>query len=83
MKEIVATKNAPEAIGPYSQAVKVGASELLFCSGQIPLDPATGEITGLSAAEQTQQVMDITSLTLPVASSSGTILIDAIAFSLP
>jgi len=40
MKEIVATKNAPQAIGPYSQAVKIGASELLFCSGQIPLDPA-------------------------------------------
>jgi 2-iminobutanoate/2-iminopropanoate deaminase len=58
MKEIVATKNAPEAIGPYSQAVKVGASELLFCSGQIPLDPATGEITGVSAAEQTQMAMD-------------------------
>ena len=58
MKEIVATKKAPEAIGPYSQAVKVGASELLFCSGQIPLDPATGEITGVSAAEQTQRVMD-------------------------
>jgi 2-iminobutanoate/2-iminopropanoate deaminase len=58
MKEIVATKKAPEAIGPYSQAVKIGASELLFCSGQIPLDPATGEITGVSTAEQTQQVMD-------------------------
>jgi 2-iminobutanoate/2-iminopropanoate deaminase len=58
MKEIVATKKAPEAIGPYSQAVKIGASELLFCSGQIPLDPATGEITGVSAAKQTQMVMD-------------------------
>jgi 2-iminobutanoate/2-iminopropanoate deaminase len=58
MKEIVATKKAPEAIGPYSQAVKIGASEILFCSGQIPLDPATGEITGVSAAEQAQMVMD-------------------------
>jgi len=58
MKEIVATKKAPEAIGPYSQAVKIGVSELLFCSGQIPLDPATGEITGVSAAKQTQMVMD-------------------------
>jgi 2-iminobutanoate/2-iminopropanoate deaminase len=57
MKKIVATKKAPEAIGPYSQAVKIRASEFLFCSGQIPLDPATGEITGVSAAEQTQQVM--------------------------
>jgi 2-iminobutanoate/2-iminopropanoate deaminase len=58
MKEIVATKKAPEAIGPYSQAIMVGTSELLFCSGQIPLDPATGEITGVSATEQTQMVMD-------------------------
>jgi 2-iminobutanoate/2-iminopropanoate deaminase len=58
MREIVATKNAPEAIGPYSQAIMVGTSELLFCSGQIPLDPITGEITGVSAAEQAQRVMD-------------------------
>ena len=58
MKEIIATNNAPEAIGPYSQAVKIGTSEILFCSGQIPLDPATGEITGVSAAEQAQVVMD-------------------------
>jgi 2-iminobutanoate/2-iminopropanoate deaminase len=58
MKEIIATNNAPQAIGPYSQAVKIGASEILFCSGQIPLDPSTGEITGVSAAEQAQVVMD-------------------------
>ena len=38
----VSTKNAPAAIGPYSQAIRTG--ELLFCSGQIPLDPSTGEI---------------------------------------
>lgn len=42
MKEIISTTNAPGAIGPYSQAVKAG--NLLFCSGQIPLDPATGEM---------------------------------------
>lgn len=58
MKEIVVTKDAPEAIGPYSQAVKIGASELLFCSGQIPLDPTTGEITGVSAAQQARRVME-------------------------
>jgi len=58
MREIVATKNAPEAIGPYSQAIMVGTSELLFCSGQIPLDHTTGEITGVSATEQAQRVMD-------------------------
>ena len=43
-KEVVLTKNAPQPIGPYSQAIRAG--ELLFCSGVIPLDPATGEIVG-------------------------------------
>ena len=49
------TNNAPAAIGPYSQAVKTG--NLLFTSGQIALDPATGEIVGPTIEEQTEQVM--------------------------
>lgn len=53
--EFVATNGAPKAIGPYSQAVGMG--DLLFCSGQIALDPATGELKGSTAAEQTRQVM--------------------------
>ena len=53
--EPVHTDAAPAAIGPYSQAVKVG--DLLFCSGQIPLDPATMEMVGDTAAEQCEQVM--------------------------
>ncbi|MCK5941420.1 MAG: RidA family protein [Planctomycetes bacterium] len=53
--EIVHTDAAPAAIGPYSQAVKVG--NLLFCSGQIPLDPKTMEMVGSTAAEQAEQVM--------------------------
>ena len=53
--EPVHTDAAPAAIGPYSQAVKAG--DLLFCSGQIPLDPATMEMVGDSAAEQCEQVM--------------------------
>jgi 2-iminobutanoate/2-iminopropanoate deaminase len=53
--EPVHTDNAPAAIGPYSQAIKVG--NLLFCSGQIPLDPATMEMVGSNASEQTEQVM--------------------------
>jgi 2-iminobutanoate/2-iminopropanoate deaminase len=57
MQKIITTSDAPPAIGPYSQAVSVRASEILFCSGQIPLDPATGEIAGASAAEQAQRVM--------------------------
>ena len=49
------TNNAPAAIGPYSQAVKTG--NLLFTSGQIALDPATGEIVVTTIEEQTEQVM--------------------------
>lgn len=55
MKEIISTENAPGAIGPYSQAVKVG--NLLFCSGQIPIDPATGEFVSDDISEQTEQVL--------------------------
>ena len=53
--ESVYTDNAPAAIGPYSQAIKAG--NLLFCSGQIPLDPKTMEMIGDNAADQTEQVM--------------------------
>ena len=52
---IVRSADAPETIGPYSQAVRSG--ELLFCSGQIPLDPQTGEIVGVSAAEQARRCL--------------------------
>ncbi|MDP9233422.1 MAG: RidA family protein [Actinomycetota bacterium] len=54
-KTIVATDEAPAAVGPYSQAVSTG--ELVFCSGQIPLDPATGELVGGSIADQTRRCM--------------------------
>jgi len=53
--ELVHTDGAPRAIGPYSQAV--AADSLLFCSGQIALDPATGEMEGASAAEQARRVL--------------------------
>ena len=55
MKEIITTNNAPGAIGPYSQAIKAG--NLVFCSGQIPIDPATGEFVSEAVAEQTEQVL--------------------------
>ncbi len=55
MKEIVSTENAPGAIGPYSQAIKAGG--MVFCSGQIPIDPATGEFVSDVVAEQTEQVL--------------------------
>lgn len=54
-KEIIATDKAPAAIGPYSQGVAAGG--FVFFSGQIPLDPVTGEIRGDTAAEQAEQVM--------------------------
>jgi len=55
MMETVSTENAPGAIGPYSQAVKTG--NLVFCSGQIPIDPATNEFVSDDVAEQTKQVL--------------------------
>ncbi len=55
MKEIVATERAPQAIGPYSQAVRAG--NLVFASGQIPIDPATKEFVAGGIAEQTEQVL--------------------------
>ena len=54
MKKIIATPDAPAAVGPYSQAVAVGG--LLFCAGQIPLDPATSEIVPGDVAAQTDRV---------------------------
>jgi len=54
--ELIATNRVPAAIGPYSQAVRMG--DLLFCSGQIALDPATGELLDGDAAAQTGRVME-------------------------
>jgi 2-iminobutanoate/2-iminopropanoate deaminase len=56
MKQALSSPNAPRAIGPYSQAVRVG--QLLFASGQIPIDPATGVIVGGDVAAQTRRVLD-------------------------
>jgi len=55
-REIVDAAGAPPAIGPYSHAVRAG--QLLFCSGQIPLDPQTGEVVGDSAAEQAHRCLE-------------------------
>jgi len=55
MKQIIHTDKAPQAIGPYSQAVL--HNEMLYCSGQISLNPETMELVGGTAAEQTKQVM--------------------------
>jgi 2-iminobutanoate/2-iminopropanoate deaminase len=55
-RETVSTDKAPKAIGPYAQGVKAGG--MIFCSGQIPLDPATGEMVGAGdVAAQTERVL--------------------------
>ena len=56
MKKIISTSEAPAAIGPYSQAVRSG--NFLFCSGQIPLDPKSGQIVSGNIATQTRRVLD-------------------------
>ena len=57
MREIISTVKAPQAIGPYSQGIKVQCSNLLFCSGQVAIDPETKQVVGTTAAEQCRQVM--------------------------
>jgi len=55
-KKIVSTTAAPKAVGPYSQAIWAG--DLLFCAGQIPLDPATGNLVAGGVVEQTVRVLE-------------------------
>jgi 2-iminobutanoate/2-iminopropanoate deaminase len=55
MKEKVATNNAPQAIGPYSQAIKAGG--MVFCSGQVALDPKSGELLNGDVKAQTERVL--------------------------
>lgn len=67
-KEIVSTQKAPEAIGPYSQAVKSGG--FVFCSGQVPLDPSSGELVEGSVADQTRRAMENLGSVLEAAGAS-------------
>lgn len=55
-KEVVVTEGAPAAIGPYSQAVRDG--DFVFCSGQVALDPSSGELVGGGVGEQTERAME-------------------------
>jgi len=68
VKETISTEKAPGAIGPYSQAVKEG--NMVFCSGQIPIDPTTGEFVSNNVAEQTHQVLTNLSAVLEAAGTS-------------
>ena len=67
-RQIVDAAGAPAAIGPYSHAVRAG--ELLFCSGQIPLDPATGAIVDGDVATQARRVLDNLGAVLAAADAS-------------
>ncbi len=62
MKKIISTSDAPAAIGPYSQAIRSG--DFIFCSGQIPLDPKSGQIVSDDVGAQTRRVLDNVSAVL-------------------
>ena len=68
LKEPVKTSNAPAAIGPYSQAIKVG--EFVYTSGQVAIDPATGELIAGGIVEQTERVLKNVAAVLEAAGSS-------------
>ena len=67
-RQAISTSAAPAAIGPYSQAIR--ANGFVFCSGQIPIDPATGQIVGSDAREQAARVMENLRALLEAAGSS-------------
>lgn len=72
-REVITALGAPAAVGPYSHAVRTG--NLLFCSGQIPLDPDSGEIVGATPAEQARRcLLNLQS----VVSAAGAQLADAV-----
>jgi 2-iminobutanoate/2-iminopropanoate deaminase len=72
-RETVTALGAPAAVGPYSHAVRTGG--LLFCSGQIPLDPETGELVGDSPGEQARRCLENLAV---VAAAAGAQLSDAV-----
>lgn len=68
-KQPISSANAPAAIGPYSQAIDIG--HMVYCSGQIPLDPATGELLNGTIAEQTERVLQNVHAVLAAAGTSA------------
>ena len=72
------TKNAPEAIGPYSQAMKVG--NIVFTSGQIPIDPSTGNVEASNIEEQTEQVCKNLKAVLEASGSSLEKVVKTVCF---
>jgi 2-iminobutanoate/2-iminopropanoate deaminase len=78
MNEVVSTENAPGAIGPYSQAIKSGG--FVFCSGQIPIDPVTGQFVSEDVTEQTKQVFKNLEAVLKAAGSGLTNVVKTTVF---
>ena len=78
MRHIITTEKAPAAIGPYAQANRVG--DLVFTSGQIPLDPLTGEVVGTGVAEQAEQVLKNLAAVLEAAGSSLSAVVKTTVF---
>ncbi|HEX3434418.1 MAG TPA: Rid family detoxifying hydrolase [Solirubrobacteraceae bacterium] len=76
-RQTIDAPGAPPAIGPYSHAVRVG--ELLFCSGQIPLDPVSGELVGQTPAEQARRCLENLQ---QVCAAAGTTLSQAIRLTI-
>ena len=76
--EAIATDRAPAAVGPYSQAIL--SDGLLFCSGQIPLDPVSGELVGGSIADQTRRCLENLSAVLEEAGAEWSNVIKVTAF---
>ena len=77
-KEIIYTNQAPEPIGPYSQAVKAG--NLLFVSGQIPIDPATGNVVNSSVKDEAIQVMKNLAAVLQVSGTNFNAIVKTTIF---
>jgi 2-iminobutanoate/2-iminopropanoate deaminase len=78
-REVISTTAAPKAIGPYSQAI-AAEGKFVFTSGQIALDPVTGQMVGLTAAEQAEQVLKNLHAVLKAAGSSPAHVVKATVF---
>lgn len=70
MREVIKTSSAPAAIGPYSQGIRVSAGKMLFTAGQVPLDPATGQMVTGDIKAQTRRVLENVKAILHAAGAS-------------
>ncbi|MCX6601756.1 MAG: RidA family protein [bacterium] len=78
-REIVTTSRAPQAIGPYSQAVRFSGA-LVYTAGQIPIEPATGQVVGTTVGEQTEQALRNLTAVLKAAGASPATVVKVTVF---